>query len=103
MPAFTTRVELHNASYSDYETLHAAMGRRGFSRLITSDDGVTYQLPTAEYDCSGNLTTQLVLDAAKAAAAETGKTFAVLVTEAPRRMWRGLAQVQSRANVPSFR
>lgn len=103
MPAFTTRVELHNASYSDYETLHAAMARRGFSRLITSDDGVTYQLPTAEYERSGNLTAQQVLDAAKAAAAETGKSFAVLVTEATRRMWHGLAQVQRRANVPSFR
>jgi hypothetical protein len=103
MPAFTIRVELHNASYSDYETLHAAMARRGFSRQITSDDGVTYQLPTAEYERSGNLTTQQVLDAAKAAAAETGKTFAVLVTEATRRMWIGLAQGQSRATVPSFR
>lgn len=103
MPAFTTRVELHNASYSDYETLHAAMARRGFSRLITSDDGVTYQLLTAEYDRSGNLTAQQVLDAAKAAAAETGKGYAVLVTEATRRIWYGLAQVQRRANVPSFR
>jgi hypothetical protein len=103
MPAFTTRVELHSASYSDYETLHAAMARRGFSRLITSDDGITYQLPTAEYDRSGNLTTQQVLDAAKSAAAETGKSFGVLVSDAPRRMWYNLAQVRGRATVPSFR
>jgi hypothetical protein len=44
MALFTTRVELHNASYSDYETLHAAMERRGFSRRITSDSGKTYRL-----------------------------------------------------------
>ena len=103
MPAFTTRVELHAATYSDYETLHAAMARRGFSRLITSDDGATYQLPTAEYNRAGDLTAQQVLEAAKAAASETGKSFAVLVTESSRRMWYGLAQVQSRASVPSFR
>src|SRR5262249_19527043 len=103
MPSFTTRVELHNATYSDYETLHAAMARRGFLRLITSDDDDTYQLPTAEYDRVGDFTAQQVLEAAKAAAAETRKSFGVLVTESRRRVWFGLAQVQSRANVPSFR
>jgi len=103
MPGFTTRVELHAASYSDYETLHAAMARRGFSRHITSDEGITYQLPTAEYDRSRELTAQQVLDTAKAAAAETGKSFEVLVTEARRRTWYGLVQVARRANAPSYR
>jgi hypothetical protein len=90
MPGFTTRVELHAASYSDYETLHAAMARRGFSRQITADSGRTYQLPTAEYDNAGNFTPQQVLDSAKAAAAETGKNFAVLVTQSQSRIWIGL-------------
>lgn len=95
MALFTTRVELHNASYSDYETLHAAMERRGFSRQITSDSGKTYHLPTAEYNRDGALTRQQVLDSAKAAATETGKKFAVLVSEADGRTWVGLQEVSA--------
>ena len=36
MASFTTRVELHKAYESDYEVLHAAMGREGFTRTINS-------------------------------------------------------------------
>lgn len=92
MAKFTVRVELHYASYSDYETLHAAMGRRGFSRYITSDEGKSYHLPTAEYDKSGTFTRQQVLDSAKAAATETRKGFEVLVTESNSRIWFGLKE-----------
>jgi hypothetical protein len=101
MARFTVRVELHAASYSDYETLHVAMKRRGFSGNITSDDSKTYQLPTAEYDKKGDFTPQQVLDSAKAAAAETGKAFAVMVTQAESRTWVGLQEV--RAQVSSLR
>lgn len=90
MAAFTTRVELHRAYEDDYEVLHAAMEERGFSRYITSDDGVTYHLPTAEYNYSGNKTRGQVLALAKAAAAETNKKYAVLVTESKGRTWYGL-------------
>ncbi len=34
MAKFTTRVELHNATGEDYNTLHDAMESVGFSRLI---------------------------------------------------------------------
>jgi hypothetical protein len=91
MASFTIRVELHQASYQDYENLHAAMEKAGFSRSITSDEGKVYHLPTAEYDRESGLTTAQVLEQAKAAANSTGKTNAVLVTEAVRRMWNGLA------------
>jgi hypothetical protein len=47
------RIELHDALWPDYDTLHAAMEHQGFSRLITGDDGRTYQLPWAEYDGAG--------------------------------------------------
>lgn len=50
MAKFSVRVELHAASYVDYEKLHASMERRGFSRMIKADGGKTYHLPTAEYD-----------------------------------------------------
>lgn len=56
MARFTTRVELHYADDDDYETLHAAMEDEGFYRTITSDDGIAYHLPTAEYNRDGNLT-----------------------------------------------
>lgn len=90
MDTFTTRVELHYADEDDYETLHASMERRGFSRFITSDDGATYHLPTAEYNYSGSKTRTDVLALAKAAAAETKKKYAVLVTESKGRTWQSL-------------
>ena len=90
MASFTTRVELHNASSKDYETLHAAMERAGFSRVIRSDEGRWYHLPTAEYDCSGSLTQRQVLKAAESAAATTGKGFGVIVTESAGRTWSNL-------------
>jgi hypothetical protein len=93
MANYTTRVELHNAAYSDYENLHAAMEKVGFSRIIAADDGTRYQLPTAEYDRSTALTCEQVLNQAKVAANSTGKGNAVLVTETTRRMWNGLQVV----------
>ena len=93
MASFTTRVELHHADEDDYETLHAAMEQRGFSRLITSDDGVTYHLPTAEYNYIGSKTASEVLELAKAAANETRRKYAVLVTESKGRTWQGLDKV----------
>jgi photosystem II stability/assembly factor-like uncharacterized protein len=99
MAAFTVRVELHSASEADYQILHVAMEIRGFSRYITSDDGTTYHLPTAEYNREGNLTRQQVLDSAKIAANTTGKKYAILMTESAGRTWVGLV-VESQYNQP---
>jgi len=49
MPNFIARVELHSASYADYENLHVYMQQRAFSRTIKGDNGSTYQLPTGTY------------------------------------------------------
>jgi len=98
MASFTTRVELHDADYDDYETLHAAMQAEGFSRTITAEDNVTYHLPTAEYNRSGNLTRDQVLESAKRAASGTGKRYGVLVTESNGRTWTGLEQVARQAS-----
>ena len=54
MSQFTTRVELHDADSADYEELHEEMEKRGFTRTVTSSDGITYQLPTAEYNYEGS-------------------------------------------------
>jgi len=93
MATFMTRVELHAADEDDYEALHAAMEQEGFDRTITSGDGVTYHLPTAEYYRSAQLTQQQVLDSAKRAAATTGKSYAVVVTESNGVTWTGLTKV----------
>jgi hypothetical protein len=90
MASFTVRIELHKASWDDYNTLHAAMERRGFSRLVRADDGRTFRLPWAEYDGTGNLTCAQVRDVAQEAANETGKRSSVFVTEAASRAWSGL-------------
>lgn len=90
MADFTTRVELHSATYADYEILHAAMQYEGFLRLIKADTGVWYHLPTAEYECSGLVTINQVIATAQRAAAKTSRTSSVLVTEAKQRMWSGL-------------
>lgn len=93
MAQFTTRVVLHNADWKNYEALHGFMQLEGFKRTITSDDGTTYHLPDAEYDYSGQLTRAQVIEKAKAAAARTGKTYSVLVTESAGRTWSGLTKV----------
>ena len=90
MATFTTRVELHDADETDYETLHSAMAEEGFTRTITSGDGITYHLPTAEYNRSGQLTRDNVLDSAIRAAEKTGKGHGILVTESDGRKWIGL-------------
>lgn len=93
MASFITRVELHDADEDDYEILHASMEAEGFHRTITSDDGVTYHLPTAEYHCDTNLTRQEVLNAVKRAARETNRTFGAMVTESNGITWNGLDKV----------
>jgi len=69
--------------------------KKGFSRQITSDDGRTYQMPWAEYNGFGNLTSVQVRDTAKEAADSTGKQNAVFVTEAASRAWIGLPALAS--------
>lgn len=93
MALFIVRVELHGADEDDYETLHEAMEGEGFARQISSDDGVLYHLPTAEYYREGNLSKQDVLDEAKSAVAKTEKKAGILVTEARSFKWSGLKKV----------
>jgi hypothetical protein len=49
MAGVIARVELHFANYTDYETLHTAMQREGFQRVVRANDGVWYHLPTGTY------------------------------------------------------
>ena len=97
MASFTIRVELHDATRDDYTKLHEKMRSQGFSQTIKSDDGITYQLPPAEYDYTGYATRSQVLEKANAAAALTKPRYAVLVTESAGRTWYGLAKANAYA------
>lgn len=94
MTSFTTRVELHGGTAEDYTKLHKAMAAQGFRQTITGGDGKVYHLPTAEYDISGSYTGEQVRTKAATAATTTGRSHAVLVSEAPNRWWVGLAQAK---------
>lgn len=93
MAKFTTRVELHDADEDDYEDLHEYMASEGFSRTIDASDGKTYRLPPAEYDRQGDVNRSTVLADAKRAAKQTGREYAILVTESDGRTWYGLDEV----------
>ncbi|HKW77095.1 MAG TPA: hypothetical protein VJN64_16300 [Terriglobales bacterium] len=90
MSMFTTRIELHDATWDDYERLHGAMQKAGFSRLITSDDNSKWHMPWAEYDVVGTYTLDQIFTAASNAASTVGKKFALLVSQAVSRRWSGL-------------
>jgi len=90
MERFTTRVELHDAAAADYQTLHQAMKQEGFSQTITSDDGIEYQFPTAEYNKEGEFSKHDVLESAKRAARKTNKSHSILVTKSAGRTWHNL-------------
>jgi hypothetical protein len=97
MSQYTTRVELHDADWSDYTKLHEEMRKRGFRQTITSDDGSVYELPPAEYNFEGAATRSEVLSKARQAAAAVKRSFAILVTESAGRSWFGLKLLKAAA------
>lgn len=92
MARFTVRVELHDASWEQYEKLYDEMAARGFIDTISYQGG-TVKLPPAEYNFDGNATKEQVLEKAKDAAAQVVRKYAVLVTESNGRTWYGLEAV----------
>jgi hypothetical protein len=91
MAKFTTRVQLKGSpSADDYERLHKAMKRQGFTRIIENDEGKKYWLPHAEYNREASVNRSVVLEDAKAAAATISKDYELLVTESAGRTWHGL-------------
>jgi len=109
MPKFITRVELHNASPEDYAKLHDAMLMAKFHKNIVDDNGVSYDLPTAEYSSHGPaITATQVRDLALATANATGRQNWVLVSQYEQAAWslrpsqvgNGLADLLARKYVP---
>ena len=93
MSKFMVRVELHGAGPADYDRLHEAMERSGFSRLIRLL-GALWHLPTAEYQTEENADLKEVHDRAKVAADSIGLANAILAIEYTNAGWSGLRQVQ---------
>jgi hypothetical protein len=78
---FLIRIELHNAKWpDDYESLHAAMEKAGFSTRVTHG-GKTLHLPTAEYVINSDQTTAQLLEKAKGAAATTKRNFCAIIVK----------------------
>jgi hypothetical protein len=91
MANYIARVELKLALPEDYERLNLSMQQRGYTRKITGEDGVIYQLPTGTYfvtDTSAVL--EVALHAAVEAAGETARKSAVIVTDWNSARWSGL-------------
>ena len=99
MTTFAVRVELHGATGTDYEELHAAMGARGIVRTGTFGN-VLYHLPTGEYQYEGSSdeTPLSVCIKAQAVASTIKANPAVFVTQSAGSAAGGLTPVTTPAN-----
>jgi hypothetical protein len=84
MAKFTTRVELYgDPTWDDYENLHSAMRKEGFTQTISFEGETTiWQLPPAEYNRTSELDTYPIRDSAQRAASSVWESFGILVTKA---------------------
>jgi len=90
---FMTRIELHDATRTDYLKLHEAMQAKGFSREVKGKDGKMLRLPTGQYRYeSKTLSVYEVLGRATTAARTIGKKFAAVTTQGSS-AWFGLEEV----------
>jgi hypothetical protein len=89
MTRFTVRVELHDASWEQYESLYKKMAEQGFTDTIPTTDAAV-KMPPAEYNFDGAATKEQVLEKAKSCASRVVPKYAVLVTESNGRVWHGL-------------
>ncbi len=89
MARYTIRIELHDASWDDYEEMYMHLTAQGITDIIASDDG-RYKMPPAEYNYDGSATRAQVLEMAKASAGKVARSYAVLITESNGRTWHGL-------------
>jgi hypothetical protein len=91
MASYIVRVELHQATSADYETLHTKMDQAGFSRKIKAGDGQVYMLPTAEYSYTNTtIDREEVRTKVNSIASSVKINPAVLVTASNGSCWIGL-------------
>lgn len=88
MGKFTTRIELRDATPKDYEQLDKGMQLLGFTKILKSDDGSHYSLPTGEFFKDVNAPIKEVYNEAEKAANNTGKKNWIITCETINRMWK---------------
>lgn len=83
MADFFARVELHQARWpDDYQTLHSALAKHGFTNCVPVDDGSVWQLPTGFYYSTNRIDDkQRVARAVKECADNTGYKNEVVVVK----------------------
>ena len=96
MSVFIVRIELHDAVEEEYEVLHKAMSKVGFSRTVLDTNKIEFHLPKAEYGMSADLEPVKVMDIVTKAAEQTNKMFGILLTQAQGVTFYNLAPVKKR-------
>lgn len=84
---FIVRIEMQDATWDDYEALHAAMADHGFLKFIQSDDGRVFNLPDAEYHGTTSASCERLRDFIQIVANGVKPGAMVLVTEAGDIAW----------------
>jgi hypothetical protein len=97
MSDYLTRVELHDSKWPDdyVGRFHNAMTREGFSKTITDEKGIVYELPIGEYYKSTNENIEEVIERAKKAITAIGKKFGVIVGDCTNVKWSGLSVMKN--------
>jgi hypothetical protein len=90
MSDYLIRVEMHGATYADYERLHALLSAKNVINFIYSDQQVRYRLPTAMYTYTGAETAEQVRTAVAQIAASVAANPAVFVAVRGASSWQGL-------------
>jgi hypothetical protein len=90
MTDYMIRVEMHGATYADYERLHSLLAAKNVTNFIFSDQRVRYRLPTAMYTYTGTETPEQVRIAVAQVAASVRANPAVFVTVRGISSWQGL-------------
>ncbi|MBS9422266.1 MULTISPECIES: type V toxin-antitoxin system endoribonuclease antitoxin GhoS [Photorhabdus] len=68
MANYLVRVEIYDADYSDYETLHKKMLAIGFYKYIKYSDGKSHDLPSGTYFGKSSLSPSQIRDKVKSVA-----------------------------------
>lgn len=87
------RVELPDEPKGDYDVLHEAMRRAGFSRTIVGDSGRRWHLPHAVYTRRSSEDPVTLRDRVARLAKAAHPRPRVMVEVVPRCAWSGLREV----------
>ena len=87
MSLFTVRVVLRDADWGTYEKLHDKMLLAGYLKEVLSYEGISYELPDAEYAAEKNLSVEQIRDEVSEIAKSLNHDPSILVSETVRWAW----------------